>query len=259
MESVVDIRNVSFGYENKRILNNIHLTVSRGDFMGIIGPNGSGKSTILKLMLGLIKTGTGDIRVLGEDIHHFSQWSKIGYISQKAASFNGSFPATVEEVVAANLYSQVGLFRSIGRSYREKVTQALSLVGMEEYRNSFIGNLSGGQQQRVFIARVLVSKPEIIFLDEPTVGIDARSEEAVYCLLARLNQELGITIIMVTHDIGAITAHANKLACLGSRGLTVHNPQEEEAMEFISETYGYKVNLHMVHHDCTQCLHKGGM
>ncbi|MCR4435231.1 MAG: metal ABC transporter ATP-binding protein [Clostridiales bacterium] len=254
MGKIVEVDNLSFGYDGRLVLKNISFSVEKGDFLGIIGANGSGKSTLVKLMLKILTPLGGSIRLLGEDINSFKKWDKLGYISQKASSFNGSFPATVEEVVQANLFPKIGLFKLPKRHHKEMVYQALEKVGMQDYGKRLIGNLSGGQQQRVFIARVLVSEPEILFLDEPTVGIDAKSEEAVYCLLARLNRELGLTVVMVTHDIGAITVHANRLICLGENGLFEHNPKEGLTKEFVTEIYGYGVNLHM--HDCENCCRK---
>lgn len=259
MSHIIEINNLNFGYSGRLILKDISFSVEKGDFLGIIGSNGSGKSTLIKLMLKILEPLNGEIKLLGENINHFRRWDKIGYVSQKANAFNGSFPATVEEVVQANLYSKIGLFKTAKKHHKELVYQALEKVDMQDYGKSLIGNLSGGQQQRVFIARVLVSEPEILFLDEPTVGIDAKSEEAVYCLLARLNRELGLTVVMVTHDIGAITVHANRMICLGEKGLFEHDPKEGLSKEFATEIYGYGVNLHLhhsEHHDCQNCSKK---
>ncbi len=251
MEKVIEVNNLNFGYNGRQILKAISFSVDKGDFLGIIGSNGSGKSTLISLLLKILTPLSGEIKLLGANINRFNKWDKIGYISQKAASFNSSFPATVEEVVGANLFSKIGLFKLPKKQHKVQVYQALELVGLQDYGKRLIGHLSGGQQQRVFIARVLVSKPEIMFLDEPTIGIDAQSEEAVYCLLARLNQELGLTVVMVTHDISAITVHANKLICLGENGLFMHDPKEGLTAAFVSEIYGYGVNLHL--HDCKNC------
>lgn len=238
MDKLIEIKNLNFGYNEKLVLKNISFSVNKGDFLGIIGTNGSGKSTLIKLMLKILTPLNGDIFLLDENINSFKNWNKIGYVSQKANSFNGSFPATVEEVVQANLFSNIGLFKLPKKQHKEKVYHALEKVGMQDYGKRLIGDLSGGQQQRVFIARVLVSEPVILFLDEPTVGIDAKSEDAVYCLLARLNKELGLTVVMVTHDIGAITVHANRLICLGENGLFEHNPKDGMTKEFVTEIYG---------------------
>ncbi len=251
MENIIEVDNLNFGYNGSLILKNISFSVEKGDFLGIIGANGSGKSTLVKLLLKILTPLSGEMKLLGTNLDEFKRWDKIGYVSQKANSFNGSFPATVEEVVGANLFSHIGLFKLPKKKHKEQIFKALEKVDMQDYGKRLIGNLSGGQQQRVFIARVLVSDPEIMFLDEPTVGIDAKSEEAVYCLLARLNKELGLTVVMVTHDISAITIHANKLICLGENGLFIHDPKEEMTAEFVTEIYGYGVNLHL--HDCKNC------
>lgn len=256
MNKVIEVNNLRFGYNDKLLLDNISFSVEKGDFVGIIGPNGSGKSTLIKLLLNILKPVSGEIKLLGDNIEKFNRWNRIGYISQKANSFNTSFPATVEEVVGANLFSRVGLFKHLGKQHRERIHHALELVNMQDYSGRLIGNLSGGQQQRVFIARVLVSEPEIMFLDEPTVGIDAESEEAVYCLLARLNKELSITVAMITHDISAVTIHANKLVCLSNDGLFIHDPSKEFTDEYASKLYGYGVKLHMHKHDCRDCTRR---
>jgi zinc transport system ATP-binding protein len=254
MEHVLEVKDLSFSYQGKPILKDIGFTVDKGDFLGIIGPNGSGKSTLVKLILKLLNPEKGEIKLFGKEIQRFDGWSRVGYVSQKANSFNGDFPATVNEIVGANLTARTGIFGKKPKDYHEKVYSALKKVGMQEYGNKLIGRLSGGQQQRVFIARVLVSDPEIMFLDEPTVGIDVKSEEVLYCLLARLNEELGITIVMVTHDIGAITVHANKLVCLGEEGLVVHDIHEPLTEEKLSGLYGYGVHAHG--HNCLNCEHR---
>lgn len=251
MKQIIEVNKLNFGYGERLVLKDISFTVDKGDFLGIIGANGSGKSTIVKLLLNLDTPLSGEIKLFGQNINSLKRWDRIGYISQKANSINNSFPATVEEIVAANLFSKIGLFKFPKKHHKEQVHHALELVGMQNYSKRLIGNLSGGQQQRVFIARVLVSQPEIMFLDEPTVGVDAKSEEAVYCLLARLNKELALTVVMVTHDISAITLHANKLICLGENGLFIHDPKEGITAAFASELFGYGVNLHS--HDCKNC------
>ena len=111
MNKILEVNNLTFAYDKNLILDNISFEINEGDFAGIVGPNGSGKSTLIKLILGLLKPVKGTIKLLGKDINSFNEWSKIGYISQKAASFNTSFPATVEETIAANLYPQIGLLK----------------------------------------------------------------------------------------------------------------------------------------------------
>ena len=259
MGKVIEVNDLSFGYGERLICKNVGFSVEKGDFVGIIGPNGSGKSTLIKLLLRQLKPIKGQIKLLGQDIEKFDQWNKIGYVAQKANSFNTSFPATVEEVVSANLFPKIGLFKRIKNKHRELVYKALETVGMEEYKDRLIGNLSGGQQQRVFIARALVSEPELIFLDEPTVGIDSESEGALYCLLGRLNQEKKITIVMVTHDIGAVIVHTNKIAYVGDKGLVMNENTKDFVKNNLGGVYGYDVNFHANRHCCTNCWKKGAV
>ncbi|WP_069650668.1 metal ABC transporter ATP-binding protein [Caloranaerobacter ferrireducens] len=223
MKAIISIKSLFFGYRDKMILEDINLDIYEGDYIGIVGPNGSGKSTLIKLMLNILKPVKGEIRLFGQDIKKFNNWDKVGYVAQKSNSFNKKFPATVEEVVASNLYPKIGLFKSIKRNHLELVHNALKIVNMEKYKNKLIGDLSGGQQQRVFIARALVNSPEVIFLDEPTVGIDIKSQEEFYKLLDNLNSEMKITIVMVTHDVGVISDRVKKAICIENRKLIIHD------------------------------------
>jgi zinc transport system ATP-binding protein len=235
---IIRIENISFGYGRVNVLDNVSTSIIDGDFLGIVGPNGSGKSTLLKIFLGLLKPQKGTVRVFDTDIEKFDQWGKIGYIPQKATSFNQGFPATVEEVVSANLYPIVGLAGRIKKIHKEKVDEALRTVGMLEKKKSIIGRLSGGQQQRVFIAKALVSAPRVIFMDEPTVGIDRKSEEGFYELMKSLNREKGITLVMVTHDIGAIDKRVNRVLCLSDGKLYEHDCAVSQASDIFKEAYG---------------------
>lgn len=249
METIVSLRDISFGYGEGLILEDINLHICRGDYLGIVGPNGSGKSTLLKLMLGIIKPIKGKVEIFKKDIGSFRHWGRVGYVPQKATSFNSGFPATVEEVVGANLFSRIGLFKSIGRRYNNDIYNALDIVGMKDYGKRLIGNLSGGQQQKVFIARTLVSSPEIIFMDEPTVGIDMNSQKDFFELMDKLNTEMGITIVMISHDIGVITQKANRVACVGDKRIVVHsNPSNMEPGEILRGFYGDNMRILMHSH-----------
>tara|TARA_B100000965_G_scaffold355327_1_gene332603 strand:+ start:548 stop:1297 length:750 start_codon:yes stop_codon:yes gene_type:complete len=244
MNKIVSVENLFFGYDDKLVLENINLEIYRGDYLGIVGPNGSAKSTLLKTILGLLKPQRGSIKIFDQDIEKFKEWGRVGYVAQKATSFNSSFPATVEEIVAANLFPKIGLFRSIKKNQMEKVYETLRIVGMEDYGKRLIGNLSGGQQQKVFIARTLISEPEIVFLDEPTVGIDVESQMEFYHLLEKLNKEMNITIVMISHDIGVITEKVSKIACMGDGKLLVQNKCNKVSFgEALTNFYGDKMNL----------------
>jgi len=244
MKKVVSLKNVSFGYDEGLVFDSVNLDIYKGDYIGIVGPNGSGKSTLLKLMLGIIKPLGGQIEIFGVSINDFKDWGKIGYVPQKATSFNTGFPATVEEVVGANLYSKIGLFKPIRKEHSDNIYRALEIVGMKEYGKRLIGNLSGGQQQKVFIARTLVSSPEVIFLDEPTVGIDAKSQEEFFKLLDRLNNDMNITIVMISHDIGVITEKADRVACVGDKRVILHSsPSDMQSGKLLSHIYGENMRI----------------
>jgi zinc transport system ATP-binding protein len=245
LNPVVKVKNLSYKYSKDKVLEDISLEVPKGAFLAIVGPNGSGKSTLLKLMLGLLKIQTGTIELFGEGIEQFKDWQKVGFVSQKANSFNSGFPATVFEVVQSGLTKKIGLFKFPSKADKQKVRKALDSVGMLSYQNRNIGELSGGQQQRVFIARSLVVEPKLMILDEPTVGVDSKNVHQFYELLDLLNKKLGITLILVTHDVGTVTDKVTHVACL-NRQLHFHGNAEEYNQlheEELSSFYGHDVKL----------------
>ncbi|WP_421379884.1 metal ABC transporter ATP-binding protein [Bacillus salacetis] len=248
-KSVIDINHVSFRYDKETVLEDINLSIPKGAFLGIVGPNGSGKSTLLKLILGLLKAKDGEIYLFGQSQPKFKDWDRIGYVSQKANSFNTGFPATVREVVSSGLTKKIGLFKMIGKKHADQINKAIESVGMSAFSSRNIGELSGGQQQRVFIARALVSKPEVLILDEPTVGVDSKNVQAFYEMLEHLNKDLGITLLLVTHDIGTISNKVTHVACLNKQLHFHGNTQEFENLREseLSGIYGHEV--HLLHHD----------
>ena len=214
-DEIISVNNLTFEYPDTAVLKNVNFRLQRGDFLGIIGANGAGKSTLIKLILGILKPDCGEIKLFGDDFSKSK--AKIGYVPQKANSFNTDFPATVKEVVRANLFPEKGLFKPFGKHDDIKTDEALELVGMAEYKNKLIGSLSGGQQQRVFIARALVRKPELLLMDEPTVGIDAISVKGIMDIIKSLNNN-GMTIIMTNHDTPTLLNLSNKLLIFCEHG-----------------------------------------
>ncbi|WP_018930863.1 metal ABC transporter ATP-binding protein [Gracilibacillus lacisalsi] len=243
-KTIVEMENVSFHYGERQALSKVNFIINEGDFIGLVGPNGGGKTTLIKLLLGMEKPTTGEIQLFGQPIRKFKEKNKLGYVSQKANSFNSGFPATVEEVVTMGLTSKLGYFRRLTRQDKLHIYEAVEKVGMTEYLSENIGELSGGQQQRIFIARALVSDPKLLILDEPTVGVDAENVEKFFDLLHELNQQ-NISLLLVTHDIGTMTHHASKVACL-NKTLHFHgNPNEFQTLsqDQLSDFYGHPLNL----------------
>jgi len=212
MSAVIEIKNLSFAYENHTILEDINLTVEDKDFLAIVGPNGGGKSTLLKLILGIIPIQKGEIKTFGEKPQ--KNLSKIGYVPQNT-NINIDFPIKVIEVV---LMGHIGTKRPLFGYAKEEIMCAmgsLAKVGMQDFAQKKIGELSGGQRQRVMIARALCANPQILILDEPTASIDIDGQKKIYDLLKVLNES--ITIIVVSHDISVVLAYANKVVHINKR------------------------------------------
>jgi len=248
-QPIVEIKNLNFTYERQRVIEDINLTIEQGSFLGLVGPNGSGKTTLLKCLLGLLKPQQGDIKLFGQPIQKFKNWHEIGFVSQKANSFNTGFPASVFEVVSSGLTSRLGLFKFMNKQDRTKVYEAIEAVGLGNFAKRNIGEMSGGQQQRAFIARAIVSNPKLLILDEPTVGVDAQTVQNFYDMLLSLNRDLGITLILVTHDVGTITDKVSHVACI-NKHLHFHgNSKEFESLkdDEMSDFYGH--SLHVLSHD----------
>lgn len=206
---VVNIDNVSYGFNSALVLENISFTVDKGDFVGIIGPNGAGKTTLFRSMLGLLEDYQGRITFFGKDIRkNRNILQKIGYIPQKNSTDQG-FPATVEEIVSLGITGR--------RPSKNKINHAIETVGLFDQKTKRIGELSGGQQQRVLIAKALANEPELLILDEPVTGIDLKTQNKFYVLLKKLNEENKITIIWASHDLDAVKKLANKIACVNRR------------------------------------------
>jgi zinc transport system ATP-binding protein len=225
-DPIISVENISFQVNGLEVLRNISFGISPGDFLALIGPNGSGKTTLIRIILGILKPTGGRVMILGEEMNQFSQWRRIGYVPQKATHMDPYFPASVREVVAMGLLSQKSFPRFFNRQDEALIDGALERVDMKPLKGRRIGELSGGQQQRVFIARAIVNGPDVLFLDEPTAGVDAETQTRFYEMLAAINQEKGLTIVLITHDIGVITKHVNKVACLNQR-LFFHGTHED--------------------------------
>jgi zinc transport system ATP-binding protein len=235
---LIALDDVSFSYNGEPVLDRISLEVNAGDYLGVIGPNGGGKTTMLRMMLGLIRAVGGNVRLFGVPVGKFRQWSRIGYVPQKATSFDSRFPITVEEVVALGRVSKVGMWRGFSAKDKAAVSKALAAVGMGDYRKRLITDLSGGQQQRVFIAKALASEPEVLILDEPAVGIDVKSQDAFYQLLSRLNKDEGLTLVMVSHDIDVVVNEVTKIACINETLIYHGAPQDFLKDDYVAKLYG---------------------
>ncbi len=226
LKTLVVVKDVSFRYDSAPVLEDVSFHIHSGDFLAIIGPNGSGKTTLIRIILGLLVPVQGEVRIMGKHLDDFSDWQKIGYVPQKATHIDPFFPVSVKEVVAMGLLSRKRFPRRTKKEENALIHKALKQVGMVDIKHRRIGSLSGGQQQRVFIARAIVNEPHILFLDEPMTGVDSGTQEHFYDMLDKLNREDGITIVLITHEIGIINRHVNRVACLNQR-LIYHGTHED--------------------------------
>lgn len=238
---IINVEHVDFAYDGQLVLEDITLTVQKGDFMGVIGPNGSGKTTLLKIILGLIHPLRGKVRVFGQTPERGRQF--IGYVPQHA-ELDASFPISVMDVVLIGRLGKAPMLGRYRKSDREAAEEAMQEAEVSDLRNRRFGTLSGGQKQRVLMARALVGRPELLLLDEPTASIDGRVEQDIYHLLKRLNEK--VTIVLVSHDVGFISTYVNKVVCVNRR--LVCNPADHVTGEAIEACYSGPI--HMLKHTC---------
>jgi zinc transport system ATP-binding protein len=212
----IELDGVDFAYgQGSPVLSGIDLRVDAGEFVAIAGPNGGGKTTLLRLALGLEQPTRGRVLLFGEPARSFRDRARIGYLAQRTR-IGVHAPATVREVVEAGR-APLRPFGRLRKEDHEAVDEALARVGMSELARRPLTRLSGGQQQRAFIAKALAAKPSLLVLDEPTTGVDVEAQEALAALLDRLHTELGVTILYVSHEFGAVEHFVERLVLVRER------------------------------------------
>lgn len=216
-EKLIELQSVTAGYEDQIILQDVNLTIFQNDFIGIIGPNGGGKTTLVKVIIGLIKPFSGKV-IYHFQNHHDGHRNPIGYLPQISHT-DRIFPITVLDIVLSGLAKRHRLINHFSKKDIEKARQILRNMGIEHLAGKNIGELSGGQIQRVFLARAIVSDPQLLILDEPNTFVDNKFEQDLYFTLKSLNQKMAILI--VSHDVGTITSYVKTIACV-NRQLFYH-------------------------------------
>jgi zinc transport system ATP-binding protein len=222
-QTAVRLEGVWVNYNGAVVLEDVSLSIEAGRYVGIIGPNGAGKSTLLKVILGLITPNRGEVLVFGEPparLRH--QGAVLGYLPQRPLN-NPRFPVTVLDVVLMGRYGRIGLLKRPRRQDRDMARQRLEDLGIGHLAHRLIGDLSGGEQQRVFIARALTVEPRLLVLDEPTVSLDACVQDDILEMVNALRGKLNLTVLIVSHDIGAVARHMDDVVCINRR-IHVHQP-----------------------------------
>jgi len=209
---MIYINNLHFSYNPSALflIENMSLHIGAGDYVSIVGENGSAKSTLLKLILGLLKPNSGEIIL---------NTKTLGYVPQRMDSYNSEFPITVQEMLQCHL-------KVLKLSDKALISESLDKVNMLSFKNSLIGNLSGGQQQKIFIARAIMTSPKLIILDEPSTGIDIKSQKEIYKILSELNQNANITILSVEHNLKAALENSTHIFRMEKGAGTLFNVKD---------------------------------
>ncbi len=225
----VELEDVSFAYRGGQpALEGVSLSVAPGSVVGIAGPNGGGKTTLLRLALGLERPATGVVRVFGRPPGARGA-PRLGYLAPRAQLASGT-PVTVRELVEAGRLAVRGPFGPLRAPDRAAVAHAIERVGLGDRADAPLRTLSGGMQQRAFIARALAAEPALLALDEPTTGVDAESQVSLAGLLAELRDELGVTILYVSHEFGAVEDVVSRLVLVRRRIVFDGSPSELPAL-----------------------------
>ena len=242
-EPIVEIKAVTCGYEKQQVLTDVSLTIMPGDFVGLLGPSGSGKTTLLRTVLGAVDLYEGEVLVNG--VATTKKRPRVGYVPQ-LETIDWNFPVTVQEVVMMGRTMENKLFPWYRKEEKDLAAEMMSRLGILDLADRHIRELSGGQQQRVFLARALISSPQLLLLDEPTSGVDIKTRDDVMHLLHDLNHD-GVTIIITTHEINAVAVHLPWIVCLAGRILAEGPPSEVITTEVLRLTYG--AEMPVIHYE----------
>ncbi len=239
-------------YGSAVVLEDIYLTVDPGEILSIVGPNGSGKSTLLRTAMGFTPPSAGEVRVYGLPPADIRRSGLVGYLPQRSA-YNADFPLSAFDVVAMSRYARATIVERLHTEDRKQIDNALDRVEMSTHRDRHFGSLSGGERQRVLIARALALHPRMLILDEPSTGLDAVAQDNFYRLLVDLRDNEGMTIIIVSHDIGSVSAIVDRVACLKQKIHFHGRPSDGMPTEALEKVFGRDV--YFLHHDqnCETC------
>lgn len=246
VEQIIEVKDLSFSYGTNKILDKVSFNIKKGGYVGIIGPNGGGKTTLLRILLGLLKPDSGEVKIAGQKINTALDNCHIGYVPQRISQEYGDLPANVQEIVESGLVAKEGVFAK-DKNRSKKILHALKVSGLVDRRFSLIGELSGGQKQKAFVARALVSEPQIMILDEPFVGVDLASQDEFYQFLRDLNNDKGITIVFVSHDLDMITGQAREVLALNQTIVYSGKAADINEDELVKNLYAQKFTH--IHHD----------
>lgn len=234
MRPLVELNHVTFGFGAEPVLEDVSLHLHPGQFAALVGPSGAGKTSLLKLILGTLQPTRGEICIHGEALKG-QPATQVGYVPQLEA-VDWNFPVTVAQAVLMGRVRRSGIWPWPSTEDNRRLRAILEQLGIADLAGRHIRDLSGGQQQRVFLARALISDPDLLVLDEPTTGVDMRTAESILHMLGELNRQ-GMTILITTHDLNTAAAHLPWVICLNRRVIAQGVPEDVFTVEVLNETY----------------------
>lgn len=230
----LSVRSLTVRYDDFEAARGVTFDLAPGRLTAVVGPNGAGKSTVLKATLGLVKAATGEVAFWGRPLHAVR--GRVAYVPQRAA-VDWEFPVTARQVVEMGLYREIGWFRRVAKSHRERALAAMGRVGVADLAGRQISELSGGQQQRVFLARALVQEADLYLMDEPFAGVDAKTEAAIVDLLASM-RDSGRTVLLVHHDLATVGRYFDDVVLLNRSVVAAGPVAEAFTDDALTRTYG---------------------
>lgn len=239
MNAAIEIKNLTYSYDDLPVLNNLSFSIQRGDFFIIIGPNGSGKTTLMKIISGLAKLQHGDLTILDRSIHNYTRKAfaqTIAFVPQIAPP---DFPFTVTELVLMGRSPHLGPLGLEREKDLEIAQKAMAFTGVEHLSHRKMDQLSGGEQQRVYIARAICQNPQVILLDEPTASLDLAHQVRIMDMMETLKKEKDVTVVMVSHDVNLAAMYGERLLLLkAGRIVSLGHPKEVLTYHSLEEAYG---------------------
>ncbi len=246
MTEALKVENLCVKANNRHLVENVTFSVEAGSTVALIGPNGAGKTTLVKAILGLIPS-SGSVSVFGTPYSGGSPHIKIGYVPQRL-EFDRTFPISVSELVGLTVPPMFSVPFIKRKKEKEHINRLLETVGAQDIAHRHIGLLSGGELQRVMIARAIVNDPRILFLDEPSSGVDIEGQERFYDLISRLRGEKGLTVILISHDLNVVYRFADRVLCMNRKLVCSGRPAEALTDEVIKSVYGEMMGAYI--HSC---------
>jgi zinc transport system ATP-binding protein len=247
---ILQVNDLTVNRSGEPVILNSTFSINQGDYVGVIGPNGGGKTTLILSLLNFLPRANGTIHLFSENINTFSSWEKVAYISQHATNFDNQFPLTVRELVCLGCVRKGNIGRRFNRNDWEAVEESIDFMGLRDIEHKRIGQLSGGQKQRVFLAKALARKPEIIFMDEPIVGVDSNAQEKFFKKLSDLNTQKQTTILIVTHDLTSVFCRMSKVLCINKKIEVAQITSETDADSLLKRAYGEHFHFVFHQHEC---------